>query len=72
MNKVTDIDSRRTNREIMDIEVRYERDKLFHLDCLRKNARVKRTKPKPGERSFTWRPGDEPGDLGFPEGNEYD
>lgn len=72
MGKLIDIDARRSNREIMDIEVRFERDKIFHMNCLKKNARVKRTKPKPGQRSFTWRLGDEPGDLGFPEGTEYD
>ncbi len=72
MGTLIDIDARRTNRQIMDIEVRFERDKLFHMDCLKRNARVKRTKPNPGTRGPTWKPGDEPGDLGFPEGPEYD
>lgn len=72
MGKLIDLDACRSNKEIMDIEVRYERDKLFHLDCLKKNARVKRTKPNPGTRGSTWKPGDEPGDLGFQDGNEYD
>lgn len=72
MSKIIDIDRRRSNQEIMDIEVRLERDKLFHTDCRKKNARVKRTKPSPGQRSFTWRLGDEPGDLGFQDGTEYD
>lgn len=67
MSKVTDIDTHRSNNEIMDIEVRLQRDKQFHIDCRVKNARVKRTKPNPGTRGPTWRPGDEPGDLGFPE-----
>jgi hypothetical protein len=59
MGKVTDIDTRRSNREIMDIEVRFEK-------------RDRTTKVKPLPHGRLWQPGDEPGDLGFPEGNEYD
>lgn len=61
MSKVTDIDSRRSNKEIMDIEVRFERQ-----DVLKKGQRIH------DRVASKWRPGDEPGDLGFPEGNEYD
>lgn len=72
MSNIIDLDARRSNKEIMDIEVRYERDKLFHLDCLKKNAHIKKYKPHPETGGPTWRPGDEPGDLGFQDGTEYD
>lgn len=61
MNNVIDIDTRRSNRQIMDIEVRLE---------IQNKKKVAKIKPLPHGR--LWQPGDEPGDLGFPEGPEYD
>jgi len=61
MSTVVDIDKHRSNDEIMDIELRFER---------RDRQGIIRNHVPQVEGH--WRPGDEPGDLGFPEGNEYD
>lgn len=61
MSKVTDIDTRRSNREIMDIEVRFEQQ-----------DRKKIIRNRIPQVEGHWRPGDEPGDLGFQDGTEYD
>jgi len=58
MGTLIDIDARRSNKQILDIEVRFEENKIFHMDCLKKNARVKRTND-PGVRGPTWRRGDD-------------
>lgn len=62
MSNVIDIDTCRSNQEIMDIEVRFE--------LRNKKGIVRNHILKMGQGH--WRPGDEPGDLGFQEGNEYD
>lgn len=59
MGKLIDLDARRSNKEMMDIGVRFEK-------------REGNTKVRPLPHGRLWRPGDEPGDLGFQEGNEYD
>ena len=57
MSKIIDIDKRRSNQEIMDIEVRFERQASYKQV----------TKIKPLRDWKRWRPGEEHGDLGFPE-----
>lgn len=90
MGKLIDIDARRSNREIMDIEVRFEKqdkEKIIRkrIPQAKPSAKGIRLRSNKETQAFVdnlyevrpwtpgdWRPGDEPGDLGFPEGNEYD
>ncbi len=77
MSKIIDIDKRRSNREIMDIEVRLERQTRERQAKHLKTMTPPKNRPGVADdfvhyANRPWRPGDEPGDLGFPEGNEYD